>query len=196
MNKIKYVFALSLVLALVIATNVMDNTSFKIVKDSIENIYEDRLMAYDLIYKMSNELAKKKLQLSEQDSVQVASVISSAEATISDLMAKYEMTKLTRKESKYFETLKEQFEGLKKYNTANISNSDLEQIRGYRQQLVAFSETLDELAQIQVEEGKRQLNNSNRAIKSSDILARMEIIAIIIIGIIIQAIILYKPKED
>ena len=195
MRKIKYVFAISLILVLVIATNVMDNTSFKIVKQSIENIYEDRLMAYDLIYKMSNELAKKKLQLSERDSVQVANVISSAEATISDLMTQYEATQLTRKERKYFEILKEQLRGLKKYNTANISNSDVEQIQAYRRQLVAFSETLDELAQIQVKEGKRQLDNSNRAISSSDTLASLEIIAIIIIGIIIQAIIIYEPKE-
>ncbi len=195
MEKVKYVIALSLVFVLVIGTNIMDNSSFRVVKESIQNIYEDRLVAYDLTFKMYQEFTNKKLLLINKDTISFKSNRNTSEENIQNLIERYETTKLTRREDKYFKTLKSQIQDLLAYEKQLVQEFNDEKIRAYDNQLDNINETLNVLAEIQIDEGKRQLVYSNRAIESSHTLSKLEIGIIIFVGLVIQFIIIYEPKS-
>ncbi len=60
-NKIKWILGISLIFLLILMTNLIDRSNFMIVNDSIETLYADRLVAQDIIYSLSKELAKKEV---------------------------------------------------------------------------------------------------------------------------------------
>ena len=195
MKKIKYVIALSLVFVLVIGTNIMDNSSFQVVKNSIQNIYEDRLVAYDLTFKMYKEFTHKKLLLTNADTTGFKSNRAESEENIRQLIARYEATKLTKKEDEYFDNLKSQIKDLLAYEKQLVKDFDNTKTQVYDNKLDKISETLNALTEIQIDEGKRQLVYSNRAIDSSNTLSKLEIGIIIFVGLVIQFIIIYEPKS-
>lgn len=198
MRKFERIVALLLVFILVIATNVMDNTSFRVVKESIGNIYEDRLVAYDLTYKMHNEVADRRVTLLTSDTKQQQATIKQFNASIDQLITQYATTKLTTKEAGYFEVLQAQFESLKqlenKYISATEGAENTQLLNSMETELAGIVSTLNSLATIQIDEGKRQVINSNRAIKTSDMLSKFEIVSIVVIGLLILFLIIYEPK--
>jgi len=57
-----------MVFVLIIATNLIDRNNFTRVKDSVITIYEDRLVANDLIFEMSNSFQEKEIAVAASDS--------------------------------------------------------------------------------------------------------------------------------
>jgi len=51
-NKVKWVLGILIVFILILATNLIDRNNFIRVKDSVVTIYEDRLIASDLVFEM------------------------------------------------------------------------------------------------------------------------------------------------
>jgi len=49
-NKAKWILGILMVFVLIIATNLIDKNNFLKVRDSVVTIYEDRLVAKDLIF--------------------------------------------------------------------------------------------------------------------------------------------------
>lgn len=60
-NKIKWVLGILIIFALIITTNLIDKNNYSKVGNSIVTIYEDRLIAKDLIFKISNAIHKKEV---------------------------------------------------------------------------------------------------------------------------------------
>ena len=60
-TKIKWVLSVLLVFFLILATNLIDKDNFRRVKNSIVTIYEDRLVANDLIFELSQLVHQKEL---------------------------------------------------------------------------------------------------------------------------------------
>jgi len=193
MGKIKVIIALSTVFLLIIATNLVDKRYFEQVESSITSIYEDRLVAKEYLFDMSMLLAAKQLAYSRMDSVYFAQKHRTVTDSIKVLLERYENTKMTRKEQECLRSLTkdvEKMEGLeKRYLNDNPSLRD-----EVNQQFANVRKDLKTMATIQVEEGKRQLFVAQKAVKNSNLISRMEIIAIILIGIVIQIIVLYNPK--
>ena len=64
----------------------------------------------------------------------------------------------------------------------------------FSEQLTLIKDNLEDLAEIQIEEGKRELFESQRAIASVDLFTHLEIYALILIAIVIQVVVMYNPK--
>ncbi|MEQ8810327.1 MAG: hypothetical protein RIE59_14750, partial [Imperialibacter sp.] len=98
----------------------------------------------------------------------------------------------------YFESLQANLERLLKAEKQLFGKSPSEQ-KGYIENIQAqfdrVSNDLDVLSEIQLAEGIRQIHYSNRAIKNSDMIAKLEIAVLIVIGVIIQIFIFFKPSE-
>mgnify|MGYP006207280059 CR=1 FL=1 len=62
-DKIKWVLGILMVFVLIITTNLLDRNNFVRVKDSVVSIYEDRLIANDLIFEISNSIKQKEIAI-------------------------------------------------------------------------------------------------------------------------------------
>jgi hypothetical protein len=197
-QKIKIAAASLVVFLLVLATNIMDNNHFDIVQRSLETVLDDRLVAKDYIYKISRQIHLKNKLLYTSDSEQMAKANQKANDSIQTLVAKYAATELTPKEAQYFESLENNLDKLFQLEKQLYSNSSSDQVAAIEKAETYFtriSSNLDVLSEVQLAEGKRQIHYSNRAIENSNLIARLEIGALIVIGLIIQIFIFFKPSE-
>lgn len=185
-SKVKALLALVTVFLLVFATNKMDKNHFRMVQESFSSVYEDRLVAKDYIFKISRLLDIKKNDLITGE---ISKVSYSINDSIKTLVDKYSETKFTKKESKSFNKLKEKLQVL--YD-AEANNED-DASRALK--IVDVLSELDKCANIQMLEARKELNKSNRLIDSSNLISRLEIGALIVIGIIIQLLIFLKPLK-
>ena len=197
-QKIKSIAALLLVFLLVLATNLADSTHFGIVKNSLETIYEDRLVAKNHLFKIADLLHNKHkavytLQAGQSQDDQI-----SANESIQELLEKYASTNLTEKEALYFESLKANLNQLYQQE-ALLIEPEIVQDKGFMTTLDVYYKNirndLEVLSDIQLIEAKRQLHYSNRAVATSDLIARLEIGTLIFIGLIVQFLIFFRPSE-
>ena len=105
---------------------------------------------------------------------------------------------MVAQEESYFQRLKRGLAVLKKYESELLVNDNQglssEYIRQLDEQHLEINEILDVLFEIQIKEGKRQIDYSNQAIDRSNLMTKLEIGALIAIGLVIQFLILYKQK--
>lgn len=195
MRAIKYILALALVVALVVSTNLMDNTNFQVVKESIHHIYEDRLIAYDLNFKMHNEITDARLMVAKKDTSLLKSTRADFNKTLEELILQYKSTKLTKQEKSLFEQLQAKVKELTAVEKKIAVAADKDALMLYEENLLHLDNLLDELAEIQLKESQRQLSYANRAINSSSMLAKLEIAGIIALGVIIQFLIIYNVRK-
>ncbi len=190
-NKIKMIAALALVFLLVIATNMMDNHHFEVVRKTLKTVYEDRLLAKGYIYKMSEQLQRKHMALlTGEDLIRETQA---ANDSLQVLVGLYSATKLTSQEAGQFSELRDDLNAL-----SGIESRWMEGEPANRDDVAPLYAKLESnlaaLAEIQVVEGKRQIDYSNRAIANSDMISKIEIGVLIAIGLIIQILIIYNPS--
>lgn len=193
-QKLKAAIALGVVFLIVFATNLLDKNNFTKLQHSFTSVYDDRLMAEVYIYKFSNQLHQKKLLFAEGDDYQTTELatLESANKSLNDsirmLVNKYELTKLTPEEAKYFTRFKGQIEQLFSMESQMLSSNIIthESLTRLHQKL---SHSLDELTQIQQQEGKNLIEASNRIFAASKLTFRLEIAILIVIALIVQVLI-------
>jgi hypothetical protein len=76
------------------------------------------------------------------------------------------------------------------------TNNTPQTVNSLKSQIKTISNTLSDLSDIQIAEGKRQMQIGKKAIESVELLTQLEIWIMVILGIIVQVIILYDPKKN
>ena len=102
----------------------------------------------------------------------------------------FEGTKLTKKEAKVFNDFKNNLAVL-----IESENSTPFEKSSYNSKILNVKENLYALSEIQMNEGKRQMSISKRAIDSIELFTQLEIYVLIFLGVVVQVIVIYKPKE-
>ncbi|AGC78704.1 chemoreceptor-like protein with four helix bundle sensory module [Nonlabens dokdonensis] len=198
-HKIKWSIGLLLVVALIVATNFIDRNNYQRIQDSVASIYEDRLIAKDYLFDIQLEIHQKELLLAQgNDSLYITQQTASQEK-ISNLVDGFSKTKLTREEKRVFDDFEKEIASLFALETAYSTNAEnLQGSTRLSSQIDKIDYNLHQLADIQITEGKRQMQVGKKAMESVDLLTQLEIWIVVIIAIIIQIVILYspKPKED
>ncbi|MDW7692632.1 MCP four helix bundle domain-containing protein [Flammeovirgaceae bacterium SG7u.111] len=198
-QKVKAVMALLVVFILVFATNMMDKNHFSIVQDAYTSVYEDRLVVKGYLYNLSRQVTKKKENLYFDRAKSLGEQNDRINDSIRTLIEKYATTKLTSREDYHFESLQQQFDKLwEMENTIKsqlASSTDNLALDELMVQYNLIFDDLDALSSIQIKEGERLINNSNRIINSNDILSRLEMGFLIAIGLVMQFLIIYKPPR-
>lgn len=193
-DKAKWVLGILLVFILIVTTNLIDRNNFIRVRDSVVTLYEDRLLAKDLIYEIAKAVHEKEVALALPDSTFYTDLNSKVNTGIQTHIDQFEQTKLTVEEGEVFNNLKRDFEGLRNAETALIAS-------GFQQKTTAMNflsgmkENLDRLAEIQVDEGGRQMAISKRAVDTVELFTQIEIYFLVFLAIVIQIIVMYKPRE-
>lgn len=193
-NKIKWVLGILMILSLIVITNLIDRNNFIRVKDSVETIYEDRLIAKDLIFEMYKAIQEKEMALALEDTTYFNQRNKTVNDAIKGLVVRFEQTKLTLEEDKVFKSLKTDFQTLKSAE-AVFATSGFKAKNKLKEQVLAIEEKLYMLSKIQINEGKRQMSISKKAIDTVELFTQIEIYVLVFLAIVIQIIIMYNPKS-
>lgn len=190
-GKLKWILGILLVFGLVLATNLIDRNNFSSVRDAIVTIYEDRLIANDLLFDLSAAIHQKELAWAQGDTAFLMQGNTAASAEISALLLAYEQTELTEDEHEVFKRLKRDVAALEAHEKApKTAPSEV------RNTLDLIKNDLRQLSKIQLTEGRRQMLKSNEALGLVDLYTRIEIIFLVVLAVLLQVIVLYKPKRE
>ena len=193
-NKIKWVLGILMIFTLVLTTNLIDRNNFVRVKDSVVTIYEDRIIANDLIFEISKLVHEKEVATILSDSIFFNQTNLNVNNNIQNLISRFELTKLTIEESKIFRELKNNFQTLinseNKFINSNFSDKTI--VLKY---ISNIKFNLGDLSKVQLNEGRKQMSISKHAIDKVELFTHIEVYFLVFLAIIIQIIVMYQPKE-
>ncbi|OBQ54232.1 MCP four helix bundle domain-containing protein [Tamlana sp. s12] len=193
-NKLKWVLGILIVFVLIITTNLIDRNNFVRVRDAVSTIYEDRIIANDLIFDMQKLVYEKELAVTLSDSVFLHTESPKYNADLQALISRFEQTKLTPEEARVFEDLKTNLEVLYNYDVKTLQ-STLNYESKIAPKFAKVKANLDDLSKIQLREGRRQKAISKKAIDTVELFTDIEIYILVVLAIIVQVIVMYNPKE-
>jgi hypothetical protein len=194
LNKIKWILGILIVFVLIVMTNLIDKNNFVRVRDAVVTIYEDRVVASDILFDLSKAVQEKEMAAALTDTTFFNNRSSQLDKNITGLVSRFEQTKLTTKEKKTLNNLKSDFEILKSSENALVGSNFSEKILFFNT-ISNIQENLYDLSKIQLREGKRQMSISNKAVDKLEIFTQIEIYLLAFLAIIIQIIIIYTPKK-
>lgn len=192
-DKLKWILGILMIFILIITTNLIDRNNFVRVRDSVVTIYEDRLIADDLVFEMLKKIHKKELAIASSDSIFFNQENPQVNKSLNALVSKFEETKLTAEEVIIFKDLKQNLQVLmeaeQKLTTTNKMQSQV------NHQLQSLKSNLNDLSKIQLSEGSRQMSISKKAIDTVELFTQIEIYVLVFLAIVIQIIVMYNPKN-
>lgn len=203
-NTGRWIGALCIVFGLVVSTNIMDRRNFSEVSNSLETIYEDRLVAKDLIFDISLLIHEKSMALAHADSLFYAQRLQQVNDNIDQLIEIFSETKLTKEEELAFARLQADIQTLGHFE-ADVAGDKVAKSQYFTgdsasRQMETILDDLQVLSKIQLEEGKRQMLIGKAAVYSIDFLTEMEIYILIVMGIVAQVLLIrgfnYKRKRQ
>lgn len=193
-NKLKWILGILMIFVLIIATNLIDKNNFVRVRDSVVTIYEDRLIANDLIFKMLQLVQEKEIAVAVSDSTFFKDKNLKVNTNLQSLVSRFEQTKLTTQETKVFNSLKNNLKSLISSESQFLSTNHSNKSKVVTQ-LNKIKTNLSDLSKIQLNEGSRQMLISKSAVDTVELFTQIEIYFLVILAIIIQIIVMYTPKE-
>jgi hypothetical protein len=190
----KWFFAVLGVFLLILATNLIDKNNFIRVEESVDNIYNKRLLAKELLLDVSIKFHKKELAYSLNDTTYLRTQNDAINAEISKILEMFDRVGSTKKEDMILNTLNQNHAKLIALESNVVLKSAL-----YTPECVeifsAINKNIVELASEQVKEGNNQKFLARKAIEKVKLFSQMEIYFLIFLGLMLQIIILYNPKK-
>jgi len=174
-NKGTAAAALFFLCALVLFSNFNDRRHTTQVKESINMLYEDRLVAESYILTLSDCMHQVREALSTGADQKVATIL----ATIDQTNLVYEKTKFTAAETKTYS----EFKGLCKQISSENVQSNADKMQFAKEALVK----LNALSTIQIEESKSIMAKSDQLYSTGQTSSNFAMAIIIIIALVLQA---------
>lgn len=198
-KKIKWISGILIVFILILATNLIDKDHFERIENSVNSIYEDRLVASDLIFEMSHLTFQKNLRYYSADTVFSKKDFRPINVKIEGCISRFYETELTKPESEILTALESNFEKLETLENQFFNTQDKQPksilFLELTNQINAINNQLYQLSDIQIDEGKRQQSIASSSADLVALFTRFEIIALVILGLLIQLILLYNPDK-
>ncbi|ADY28763.1 MCP four helix bundle domain-containing protein [Cellulophaga lytica] len=192
--KFKWILGILMIFVLIIMTNLIDKNNFVRVRDSVVTIYEDRLIANDLIFEKLKLVQEKEIAVKTLDSTFYENRNLKVNDNLQSLISRFEETKLTSKEATVFNDFKSNVKVLQNAETKFI-NSSYNSTSKVNSAINSLKTNLSDLSKIQLNEGSRQMSISKRAVDSVELFTQIEIYMLVFLAIIIQIVVMYNPKE-
>lgn len=190
-DKLKWILGICMIFVLIITTNLIDKNNFVRVRDSVITIYEDRLKADELIFKMLEIVHSVELELIKSDSLETKHI---GLTKLQTLISKFEQTKLTSEEAKIFSDLKENTTSLQDIEVS-LAVKNLAEKNNLHGLINEIKINLRDLSKIQLDEGSRQFSIINRAVETVELFTQIEIYILVFLGVLVQIIVMYNPKK-
>lgn len=191
MQKIKMITGSLMVFLIILATNLIDQQGFQKISSTTSEVYYNRIIASELIYKMRESICEKEKNYLQMDSMTFQENNQLINEKLNESLLLFHETELTNKESELLIAFEANIDALYSLETEmDLSKQDLLQ-----QKINLLTSQLGMLLQIQSAESKKQVLEAKTAVDTIKFFTRIEIIALIIISIIIIGIVLYEPKN-
>lgn len=194
-TKIKWFLGILGVFLIVLATNLIDKQNFERVETSVDNIYNERLLAKELLLQVTIKFHQKELAYALKDSVYLQTQNDRVNSEINDLLGKFERTEATKQEKRILEELNENHANLIAFESSSHLIDSL-----YCTECIKFfadiNKNINSLSTEQVKEGKKENHFARDAVKSAKLFAQIEIYLLIFLALILQVIVLYNPKKE
>lgn len=188
-------FILAAAFILVLASNRLNQRNFSTVEQSVNSVFEDRLVVQEYIYRLNNLFHKKELALAKNE-LNTNTLAESSD--IEKILSDFAKTELTVKESRYLSDLRSSYSELqemeKNLSVKNASGS-AEMKRDISSKLTRINNDLDELSEVQLSEGRQLTQRSQRSLGMNQLLSRLEIVFLVIIGILFLLIVFHREKR-
>lgn len=198
-NKVKWILGVLMIFILIIVTNLVDRNNFVRIKEAMEAIYEDRLIANDLIFEFTRELQEKEIAFASSDSIFFNYQNEKVNDNLLHIIKRYQDTRLTTEEERVFVNLKANLGNLKSaekvFTQKSLKNIELKERKKISIHHKNLKENLYDLAKIQLDEGGRQMSISKKAASTIELFTQIEIGILIFLAIVIQIIIMYDPVK-
>lgn len=191
LNKIKWIAGISLIFFIILVTNVIDRNNFNKLSNSVTTIYEDRIVASDLIFELSRIIHEKHIAIISNNTSQLGTTNSPSSQALDPLIERYKQTKLSDDEQLVFAELQKEIKIMER-KEQEMENLPVGEIFS---SIEKINQYLDDLSKIQLQEGKRQVFISDKAKDSINLFTQIEMIFLVVMAVLVQAIILYKPKR-
>ncbi|MFS4446552.1 hypothetical protein [Maribacter sp. 2307UL18-2] len=182
---------LAMAFLLVLGSNRLDKRHFETVQNTVNSVYQDRVVVQDFIYQLNKIFHAKELELARTGQF---TLDDSRNEKIRQLLNDFATTELTPKESDLLNDLDRAFETLVKVEGPNGDVSKDKTIR-VGQQLDEIQKKLDGLAKIQLNESGQLTQLSNKSLGMNTLMSNLEIAFLILIGLLMLALIFYPSKS-
>ncbi len=176
-NKTKAAFILLIVMLIILLSNFNTLQNSKKTNENINAIYNDRLVVARYIFQYANELHFIKANVAQPklNGPQKQNGIMIAMNNIQKIDKLYIKTVLTPKEKIAFKAFLVSCTTIDKQSQSN----NWDQVKNTSDQAL---QTLELLSQIQIEEGKSKLSNSNALNKGNTTLGELQIALLVVLG--------------
>ncbi len=197
-NKLKTAIVLTFLLLVIFGKNILDRKNFNELEETFISVYEDRLVVESYIFSISENLFRIKLLVNhcweESDYSNALKEIEQYEEMILQTVETFEKTNLTDAEEVFLTDFREIIEtnlriGDYELLYSEASGINTEQVHIYNQYIERAISDLEKLSQIQIDEGKKLAENSEKVVTRSRIWAQFEIAALVILVLIIYLLI-------
>jgi len=198
-TRLRWIAGLALVFALLFATNLTDRASFRGMDESVHTIYEDRLIAKGLVYDMRSILATKQVAIANRDDAYRMDGFRADGEEMRDLIVSFAGTKLTPEERRELEDLQRRYTALERLEEemASVEGAlSKEQALQLRTAHDAVIDDLYALSRTQLTEGRRARQVASRALRTVDVMTKIEVGLLAVLGLMLGALIMYWPRED
>lgn len=193
-QKIKWFLAVLGVFLIILATNLIDKKNFLRVEESVDKIYNERLLAKELLLDITIKFHQKELAYALNDSNYLKFQNNTVNEDISTLLELFERSDATKKEKLILNNLNKNHLILTKLESNSLIKDtiyDSECINTF----AAINTNIIELSAEQVKEGKHEKFYATEAVNSVKLFSQIEIYMLIILALILQVIIFYSPKK-
>jgi hypothetical protein len=189
-NKTKAAFVLLIVMLIIILSNFNTLQNSKKTNENINAIYNDRLVVARYIYQYANELhfIKANAVQTKLNDTQKGDAITTALKNIQNIDQLYSKTVLTPKEKTSFSAFLVSCSVI----TKQSKNNNWSQVEYSSNQAL---QTLELLSQIQIEEGRSKLSNSNALHKGNSTFGELQIALLVILGGFALYLLMAKKKK-
>ena len=195
LNKAKWILGITLIFGLIATTNLLDRHNFAQLNESVISIYEDRLVAKDIILDIHKFMLEKKMAIASSDEDFYTQRNAAIDHELTILLERFEGTKPTKDEALVLEDMQGNVALLLKAEES-LTPEEFGQNDELINLINQIEFNLEDLSDIQIREGRKQVSISQRASNAVEFFTQLEIGILILLAIMVQVIILYKPKKE
>ena len=184
-------FILIIVLFLMLMSNELKRRNYLTAGQSVNSVFKDQVAAMDYTHKLGQLFHKKELDLA---SLTISTDYVVGGYDIDVLLESFSALQNTPEESAYFKHLKDDYGKLQSLENIFITNQGSVSIEEMSILLKKIGETLDQLSAVQIVEGHKLTQISDKALAMNMLILKLEVAFLIVIGLLILLIIFKREK--
>ncbi|MDG1333194.1 MAG: hypothetical protein P8P74_12745 [Crocinitomicaceae bacterium] len=195
LTKIKWAVAIVCVFLVILATNLLDQNNFVRVEESVDSIYNERLVAKEALLNLSIKFHEKEIAHALQDSNYFTTKCIAVNENIGESLEQFPRSGATKDEKYLLDELINNHSKL----IALENSSQFEDSLYNNQCALIFSDiksNINDLATEQMNEGKYQKRLATEAVESVNMFSKIEMYALVFLALLLLVIVLYSPRSN